>query len=130
MAIGLVGTTTGMFVGCSIALSILWLLPALGHILGIQFLTPSVYFLSELPSKLVATDVIEIGAIGVLMSSLETLYPSWRSSRVRPAEALRYERATRQGRGKTVLQVMDCTGRHPGFPGDRSSGVLPQAHRV
>jgi lipoprotein-releasing system permease protein len=77
--------------GCAIALSIPWFLPAVEHMLGTQFLTPSVYFLSELPSKLVATDVIEVAAISFLLSSLATLYPSSRSSKVRPAQALRYE---------------------------------------
>jgi lipoprotein-releasing system permease protein len=91
MTIGFVGTMAGMAVGCAIALSIPWFLPTIEHLLGIQFLTPSIYFLSELPSKLVATDVIEIGAIGFFMSSLATLYPSWRSAKLLPAEALRYE---------------------------------------
>jgi ABC-type transport system, involved in lipoprotein release, permease component len=50
--IGFVGTMTGVFVGCPIAWSIPWFLPAVEHILSIQLLTPSVYFLSELPSKL------------------------------------------------------------------------------
>ena len=91
MAIGLVGTVTGVILGCGIALSIPWLLPAIERMLGIQFLTPSVYFLSELPSKLHASDVIEIASIAFVLSSLATLYPSWRSARVRPADALRSE---------------------------------------
>ncbi|MGU7780362.1 lipoprotein-releasing ABC transporter permease subunit [Burkholderia sp. PU8-34] len=91
MTIGFVGTMAGVALGCAISASIPWLLPAIEHALGIQFLTPSVYFLSELPSKLVAADVVEVGVVAFLMSSLATLYPSWRSARVRPAEALRYE---------------------------------------
>jgi lipoprotein-releasing system permease protein len=91
ITIGFVGTITGVALGCGIASSIPWLLPALEHRLGIQFLTPSVYFLSALPSNLVATDVIEVATISFLMSALATLYPSWRSARVRPVEALRYE---------------------------------------
>ncbi|KVP39227.1 lipoprotein-releasing ABC transporter permease subunit [Burkholderia ubonensis] len=91
MTIGLVGTMTGVVIGCAIAASIPWLLPAIEHMLGIHFLTPSVYFLDKLPSKLVVTDVIEVGAIAFLLSALATLYPSWRSARVRPADALRYE---------------------------------------
>ncbi|WP_431823745.1 lipoprotein-releasing ABC transporter permease subunit [Burkholderia sp. F1] len=91
MTIGLVGTMAGVVIGCAIAASIPWLLPAIEHMLGIHFLTPSVYFLDKLPSKLVVTDVIEVGAIAFLLSALATLYPSWRSARVRPAEALRYE---------------------------------------
>lgn len=91
LTIGLVGTATGMIAGCAIASSITWLVPVIERALGVRFLTPSVYFLSELPAKLVATDVVEVGAAAFVMSLLATLYPSWRSARVNPAEALRYE---------------------------------------
>ena len=77
--------------GCLIAWSIPWLVPMIEHLLGVQFLPPSVYFISELPSELVPADVIRIGIIAFLMSAVATLYPSWRGAKVRPAEALRYE---------------------------------------
>ncbi len=91
MTIGLTGTLAGVALGCAIAVSIPWVLPAVEQLLGIHFLTPSVYFLSSLPSKLAAIDVIEIAAAAFLMSCVATLYPSWRAARVRPAEALRDE---------------------------------------
>ncbi|AFQ51248.1 lipoprotein-releasing ABC transporter permease subunit [Burkholderia cepacia] len=89
MTIGLVGTMTGVALGGAIASSIPWLLPLIEHALGIRFLTPSVYFLNELPSKLVAADVIEVALVSFVMSSLATLYPSWRGARIQPAAALR-----------------------------------------
>lgn len=91
VTIGFVGTATGVALGCLIAWSIPWLVPMIEHMLGVQFLPPSVYFISELPSELVASDVIRIGGIAFLLSALATLYPSWRGAKVRPAEALRYE---------------------------------------
>ncbi|WP_442854566.1 FtsX-like permease family protein [Burkholderia sp. A9] len=91
MTIGLVGTMTGVALGGAIASSIPWLLPLIEHALGIRFLTPSVYFLNELPSKLVAADVIEVALVSFVMSSLATLYPSWRGARIHPAAALRDE---------------------------------------
>jgi len=91
MTIGLVGTMTGVALGCAIASSIPWLLPTIEHALGIRFLTPSIYFLNELPSKLVAADVIDVALVSLVMSSLATLYPSWRSARIHPAAALRDE---------------------------------------
>lgn len=91
MTIGLTGTLAGVALGCAIAVSIPWVLPAVERLLGIHFLTPSVYFLSSLPSKLAVADVIEIAAAAFLMSCVATLYPSWRAARVRPAEALRDE---------------------------------------
>ena len=59
--------------------------------LKIKFLSPDVYLIPDLPSDLQANDVIWIAAFALLLSLLATLYPSWRASRVNPAEALRYE---------------------------------------
>ncbi|MFM2252909.1 MAG: hypothetical protein RJB68_1246, partial [Pseudomonadota bacterium] len=36
-------------------------------------------------------DILPITVISLLMAFVATLYPSWRASRVNPAEALRYE---------------------------------------
>jgi len=91
VTIGFIGTATGVALGCLIAWSIPWLVPMIEHLLGVQFLPPSVYFISELPSELIPADVARIGIIAFLMSALATLYPSWRGAKVRPAEALRYE---------------------------------------
>jgi lipoprotein-releasing system permease protein len=91
MTIGFVGTGIGVALGCLIAWSIPWLVPMIEHLLHVQFLPPSVYFISELPSELVPGDVAKIGVIAFLLSCLATLYPSWRGAKVRPAEALRYE---------------------------------------
>ena len=49
------------------------------------------YFVNYLPSQLKWSDVTVIVGIAMLISFSATLYPSWRASRVRPAEALRYE---------------------------------------
>ncbi|KMY86723.1 Lipoprotein releasing system transmembrane protein LolC [Candidatus Paraburkholderia calva] len=91
VTIGFIGTVIGVSLGCLIAWSIPWLVPMIEHLFGVQFLPPSVYSISELPSELVASDVIRIGVIAFLLSSLATLYPSWCGAKVRPAEALRYE---------------------------------------
>ncbi len=91
VTIGFVGTGIGVALGCLIAWSIPWSVPMIEHLFGVQFLPPSVYFISELPSELVASDVIRIGLIAFVLSALATLYPSWRAAKVRPAEALRYE---------------------------------------
>jgi lipoprotein-releasing system permease protein len=91
MTIGLIGTLAGEALGCVVAWSIPVVVPMIEHLLGIHFLPPSVYFISELPSQLEAGDVLKIGSIAFILSSLATLYPSWRAAKVRPAEALRYE---------------------------------------
>jgi lipoprotein-releasing system permease protein len=51
----------------------------------------SVYLIPYLPSEVHSADVLSIALISLVLSFLATLYPSWRASRVNPAEALRYE---------------------------------------
>ena len=57
----------------------------------VQFLSKQVYLITELPSDLHRSDVIAIAVVSLVLSLLATVYPSWRASRVNPAEALRYE---------------------------------------
>ena len=58
---------------------------------GVQFLSKEVYYITDLPSDLQWGDVWGVTLISFVLSLLATLYPSWRASRVNPAEALRYE---------------------------------------
>ncbi|TAK89487.1 MAG: lipoprotein-releasing ABC transporter permease subunit [Burkholderiaceae bacterium] len=89
--IGLVGTALGVSFGCLIAWNIDVIVPAIEHVLHMQFLPRDIYFISSLPSDPHLSDIVAIGAISVVLSLLATLYPSWRASQVKPAEALRYE---------------------------------------
>ncbi len=91
VTIGALGTALGIAFGCLIAANIPVLAPMVERALHIQFLPPSIYFISSLPSDLIASDVIRIGGFAFLLSALATLYPSWRAARIQPAAALRYE---------------------------------------
>ena len=89
--IGIVGTIVGGFFGVLIALNISTIVPFIEHLLNVQFLAKDVYYISELPSHLIWSDVITIVAMSFLLSLLATLYPSWKASQMNPAEALRYD---------------------------------------
>jgi lipoprotein-releasing system permease protein len=89
--IGLIGVGLGVVGGVALALNIDVVVPFLERLLKIQFLSKDVYFISELPSELRWRDVTSIVVVSFVLSLVATLYPSWRASRVRPAEALRYE---------------------------------------
>lgn len=89
--IGLVGLLAGVAGGVALALNLDTVVPALEHLLGMQFLAKDVYYISELPSDLHGADVALVTSISFLLTLLATLYPSWRASRVNPADALRYE---------------------------------------
>ncbi|WP_252176248.1 lipoprotein-releasing ABC transporter permease subunit [Endozoicomonas sp. 4G] len=89
--IGVVGTLLGVVLGVIAALNVPEIISALESYLGIQFLSPDVYFISYLPSELQWRDVAVISIAGLSMSFLATLYPAWRASKTQPAEALRYD---------------------------------------
>ncbi|MBL1321106.1 MAG: lipoprotein-releasing ABC transporter permease subunit [Methylophaga sp.] len=89
--IGVFGTLIGIIAGVTIALNVPTLIAGLEGLLGYQFLPPQVYYISELPSDLRQNDVIIIGVVSFVLSILSTIYPSWRASKIRPAEALRYD---------------------------------------
>lgn len=89
--IGVVGLALGVGLGVAVALNLETVVPFLEHLLGVHFLDKSVYYISELPSDLHWNDVGLITVVSFALTLLATLYPSWRASRVNPAEALRYE---------------------------------------
>ncbi|MFZ2162108.1 MAG: lipoprotein-releasing ABC transporter permease subunit [Sideroxyarcus sp.] len=91
MLIGLIGTGLGMIGGVVIALNIGTIVPFIEHLFGVQFLSKEFYYISELPSDLHHADVQIVAVMSFAISMLATLYPSWRASKVQPAEALRYE---------------------------------------
>ena len=57
----------------------------------IEILDKDIYFISELPSHVVASDVVGIVLVAFILSLLATIYPSYKASQMKPAEALRYE---------------------------------------
>jgi lipoprotein-releasing system permease protein len=89
--IGVVGTLLGVVGGVLLALNVEKLVPLLEALTGHQFLSPDVYYISDLPSQLEMIDVIRISLLSLALGLFSTIYPAWRASRVQPAEALRYE---------------------------------------
>jgi lipoprotein-releasing system permease protein len=89
--VGLLGGLLGVGLGVLVALNVDVIVPAIERISGVHFLSQEVYLISEMPSELLWADVGWIAGVAVLLSFLATIYPSWAASRVKPAEALRYE---------------------------------------
>jgi len=89
--IGVIGLALGLVGGVALAVNIDVVVPAIERLFNTQFLAKEVYYISELPSDLQWRDVGVIAAVSFVLTLLATLYPSWRASRVNPAEALRYE---------------------------------------
>ena len=91
MLIGLIGMGLGVLGGVLLALNIGTIVPFIEHLFGVQFLSKEFYYISELPSDLQKADVLIVAGMSFLISLFATIYPSWRASKVQPAEALRYE---------------------------------------
>ena len=89
--IGIVGTVSGCILGVLAALNVSDMVAWLERVLGIQFLSSDVYFISYLPSRLEMSDLGVIVSSAFGLTFLSTLYPAWRAARIQPAEVLRYE---------------------------------------
>ena len=90
-AAGIIGTLAGVLLGLAVAFNIDVIVPAIERVLHVSFLPGSIYLITRMPSDPQSGDIVPIVAVSLLLSFLATLYPSWRASRVQPAEALRYE---------------------------------------
>jgi lipoprotein-releasing system permease protein len=89
--IGFVGLIGGVIGGLLLANNLDVVIPWLETVTGATLWNKEIYYIQDLPSKVLASDVITIVSVSFALILVATLYPSWRASRVNPAEALRYE---------------------------------------
>ena len=89
--VGVIGTLAGLLFGLGVALNIDVIVPALEQLFHASFLPKDIYLISRMPSEPQSSDIMPIAIISLVLAFVATIYPSWRASRVNPAEALRYE---------------------------------------
>lgn len=89
--VGVIGTFVGLGLGLLVAFNVDVIVPAIENLFHISFLPKDIYLLSRMPSDPQAADITPVVVISLVLSFLATLYPSWRASRLNPAQALRYE---------------------------------------
>jgi lipoprotein-releasing system permease protein len=89
--VGIAGTVLGTVIGVVICRNIVEIQRIIENITGGQVFDASVFMLSTLPNTIDWADVIRVVILGLALSVLATVYPSWRAARTDPVEALRHE---------------------------------------
>jgi lipoprotein-releasing system permease protein len=90
-SVGIVGTLIGFVIGIVFCANIESIRQAIQALSGTELFSPEVYFLSRLPAVVDPNEVAQVVAMGLGLSLLATIYPSWRAARTDPVEALRNE---------------------------------------
>ncbi len=91
MFVGVVGILVGAVGGVLLAINLPAIADWIERTFHVQILSPDVYYISELPSRLQWSDVGWVCATAFVLSLLATIYPARRAARTHPAQALRYE---------------------------------------
>jgi lipoprotein-releasing system permease protein len=91
LLVGFVGIGSGVGMGSLLSWKLPGIVKWIEHTFNVTFLSPDVYYISEVPSRLDWHDVGWVALLTFVFSLLATLYPAWRASRTQPAQALRYE---------------------------------------
>jgi lipoprotein-releasing system permease protein len=91
LIIGAVGTILGALSGLLAAINMETIAGYVERILGFEVFPRDVYYLDRFPSEVNPVDVVIIVIVALMLCFLATLYPSWKASKLDPAEALRYE---------------------------------------
>ncbi|PTR09499.1 lipoprotein-releasing system permease protein [Nitrosospira sp. Nsp5] len=89
--IGVLGTMLGVISGVLLAYNVSSVIALIEGLFSVRFLSPDVYFISDIPSDPQMNDIVAVAAVSFVLTLLATIYPSYRASKVNPAEALRYE---------------------------------------
>jgi lipoprotein-releasing system permease protein len=90
-SVGVIGTMAGFGLGLAFASNIEGIRRFIEQFTGTDLFAAEIYFLSQLPAVVDPTEVTAIVLMGLGLSFLATIYPSWRAAKIEPAEALRYE---------------------------------------
>ncbi|MCB1318432.1 MAG: FtsX-like permease family protein, partial [Leptospiraceae bacterium] len=89
--IGVAGTILGVTGGVLLAYNVGEVVAFIEWIFSVEFLSNEIYYISKIPTDPQTTDIVTVAVVSFVLSLLATIYPSYRASRVNPAEALRYE---------------------------------------
>lgn len=89
--IGVFGTILGVAGGVLLAYNVGEVVAFIEWTFNVQFLSGEIYYISKIPTDPQFEDIVTVAVVSFVLSLLATIYPSYRASKVNPAEALRYE---------------------------------------
>lgn len=89
--IGALGTLIGVGLGVLGSMNVERMVHWLERVLGFELLPASVYFIDDLPARVLPQDVLLVGGMAFALAVLSTIYPALRGARTQPAEALRHD---------------------------------------
>lgn len=89
--IGVAGTILGVAGGVLLAYNVGEVVAFIEWVFSVEFLSNEIYYISKIPTDPQTTDIVAVAVVSFVLSLLATIYPSYRASKVNPAEALRYE---------------------------------------
>lgn len=89
--IGVAGTFLGVTGGMLLAYNVGEVVAFIEWIFSVEFLSNEIYYISKIPTDPQVGDIVTVAVVSFVLSLLATIYPSYRASKVNPAEALRYE---------------------------------------
>lgn len=89
ISIGLLGTLIGIGMGIAFALNIESIRQFLQTLSGTELFQAEIYFLSQLPAKVIWGEVGQVAMMSLGLSFLATIFPAWKAAKLDPVEALR-----------------------------------------
>lgn len=85
---GVLGVIIGGICGVLLAINLPSILAVAERLFNFTLLADDIYFISAIPTKVQAAEVVLVLGVAMLTSVLATLYPAWRATRIDPARAL------------------------------------------
>ncbi|MCX7380447.1 MAG: lipoprotein-releasing ABC transporter permease subunit [Alphaproteobacteria bacterium] len=88
--VGVSGTLIGTALGVAVCRNIVAIQHFIENVTGGQVFDSRAFMLTTLPDQVDWADVLRVVVLGITLSLLATVYPSWKAARTDPVEALRH----------------------------------------